>query len=480
VGAAAAVVVVGAATIVVVRPFGGAAPSGAGELDNGAATSLVSLSRRDLSSQTQVSATLGYAGPSAISVPAGTAPASVLQAQQAVASARTSVESAQATLAADARVLGEARATLAADRRKQSIDCSGADAAESPGSSASGSGTSPCATDAQAVAAGEQTVAADAQKVDGDRRAVASAQTALAGAEQSLAAADSSAAVYGQTSVYTWLPAVGTVVRRGQELYAIGGDPTLLLYGAVTPWRSFAAGMSPGRDVEELNANLRALGYGHTEGSAFTGDTAAAIAALQTAHGVAATGRLLLGSVAFEAGAVRVTAVTPTLGAPVQAGKVLDVTSMRRQVSIELDAAQQAEIKVGDPVTITLPDNTTAAGRVSFVGTVATTPSSNNGQDSTPTIEVDITPTHPAETGRLDQAPVDVSITTATVKNVLAVPVSALLALAGGGYAIERAEAGGARRLVPVSMGLFDDADGLVEVSGSGLAAGQRVVVPAA
>ena len=37
----------------------------------------------------------------------------------------------------------------------------------------------------------------------------------------------------------------------------------------------------------------------------------------------------------------------------------------------------------------------------------------------------------------------------------------------------------GARdHLVPVSLGLFDDADGLVQVSGSGLAAGQRVVVP--
>jgi hypothetical protein len=32
--------------------------------------------------------------------------------------------------------------------------------------------------------------------------------------------------------------------------------------------------------------------------------------------------------------------------------------------------------------------------------------------------------------------------------------------------------------LVAVTTGLFDDADGLVQVSGPGSAAGQRVVVP--
>jgi hypothetical protein len=116
---------------------------------------------------------------------------------------------------------------------------------------------------------------------------------------------------------------------------------------------------------------------------------------------------------------------------------------------------------------------------VSYVGTVATTPSSDNGQNQTPTVEVDVAPLRPAETGRLDKAPVDVSITTATVRNVLAVPVNALLALASGGYAVEQVEADGTRRLLRVELGLFDDADGLVEVSGPSLAAGQRVVVPA-
>jgi hypothetical protein len=137
-------------------------------------------------------------------------------------------------------------------------------------------------------------------------------------------------------------------------------------------------------------------------------------------------------------------------------------------------------VKVGDPVDVTLPDNSTTTGRVSTVGSVATTPSADQGNgSSTPTIEVDVSLDHPAATGTLDQAPVSVSITTATVRNVLVVPVNALLALASGGYAVEEVASDGTHRLVRVELGLFDDADGLVQVTGTGLRPGRRIVVPA-
>jgi hypothetical protein len=238
-------------------------------------------------------------------------------------------------------------------------------------------------------------------------------------------------------------------------------------------------GMSVGADVAELNGNLR--GYGAPSGDAFSVVTTLAIERFQSEHHVPATGQLPLGSVVFEPGAVRVTVVTPTEGSPVQAGPVLGITSTRRVVTIALDASQQSSVKVGDPVLITLPNNSTTPGHVSYVGTVATVPTDNgNGNgSSSPTIEVDVTADRPAATGRLDQAPVDVSITTAMIRNVLAVPVSALLALAGGGYAVEEVEPSGVHQLVGVSVGLFDDAAGVVQVSGSALAAGQRVVVPA-
>jgi hypothetical protein len=86
--------------------------------------------------------------------------------------------------------------------------------------------------------------------------------------------------------------------------------------------------------------------------------------------------------------------------------------------------------------------------------------------------------TDPAATGSGDQVPVEVSITTGSVSNALVAPVDALLALSGGGYAVEVAEAHGVHQLVPVSLGLFDDADGLVQVIGQGLSVGQKVVVP--
>jgi hypothetical protein len=96
---------------------------------------------------------------------------------------------------------------------------------------------------------------------------------------------------------------------------------------------------------------------------------------------------------------------------------------------------------------------------------------------STTTIPAYIALAHPRVAGGLDQAPVEVAITTSRAARALIVPVGALLALAGGGYAVETVDARGAHHLVPVTTGLFDDADGLVQVSGA-LSAGEHVVVP--
>jgi hypothetical protein len=114
------------------------------------------------------------------------------------------------------------------------------------------------------------------------------------------------------------------------------------------------------------------------------------------------------------------------------------------------------------------------------VGKVATIASNDSGGpgSATPTVPVTIRTASPTATGGLDQAPVLVEITTATVHDALTVPVNALLALAGGGYAVEVVDPAGTHHLVTVSPGLFDDAAGLVQVTGSGLSDGQHVVVP--
>jgi peptidoglycan hydrolase-like protein with peptidoglycan-binding domain len=331
------------------------------------------------------------------------------------------------------------------------------------------------------VASDETSVSSAEQKVIADRGTVATGRVTLAAAERSVAAAEASATGHEAAAAYTMLPSAGTVVRRGKALYALDGQPVLLLYGRLTAWRAFRSAMSAGRDVAELNANLRALGYARgLAGDAFTSATAQAIVALQAAHGLPHTAVLPLGSVVFKPGPVRVTSVTPTVGQAVQAGPVLTVSSTRHEVAIKLDAAQQAEVKVGDPVTVTLPDNSTTPGRVASVGKVASASSSGSDSgSSTTTIDVTVRLSHQAAAGQLVQAPVSVSITTASVKNALVVPVNALLALAGGGYAIEVVDRAGLHRLLPVTLGLFDDAQGLVQVSGSGVQAGQRVVVPA-
>jgi peptidoglycan hydrolase-like protein with peptidoglycan-binding domain len=275
------------------------------------------------------------------------------------------------------------------------------------------------------------------------------------------------------------------VIARGQSLFALSGHPTVLMYGSVVPTRAFVAGMSAGKDVAALNANLAALGYGTgSSGETFSAATGAAIGAFQSSHGMEVTGELPLGSVVFQGGPVRVTRVIPELGAGVTPGPVLGVTATRPQVTIALSAAQQSSVKVGDRVSITLPNQQTTAGVISSVGTVAKAPakagaggSPENGEEGGPTIEVDVTPSEPRALGHLDEAPVSVSITTASVPGALAVPVDALLALAGGGYAVE-VVADGVHRLEAVTLGLFDDAEGLVQVSGRGVSAGQRVVVP--
>jgi peptidoglycan hydrolase-like protein with peptidoglycan-binding domain len=474
-----------AAVVVLIAtdPFDSSAKSGGGVGDNATATSLATVRSQSLSSQTQVSGTLGYADSSSIRAPSGTAPSAVSQAEQWVTNAQGMLQTARASLAADSETLTDHQATVSAARAKEAVDCAGDNAAESASSgspSSGGGGSGLCASDVQAVSTAEQGSTGAAMKVKGDRSQVSSAEKQLASAESSLSTARSAATLYGQSSTFTKLPSVGQIIRRGQSLYEISSQSVVLLYGSVLPTRAFIAGMSAGSDVGELNSNLDALGYGQgLTGDTFSAATTAAIRAFQSAHGLTVTGELLLGSVVFEPGAVRVTSVTPTVGQAVTPGPVLAITSTARQVKVALDASQQASIKVGDQVTITLPDNQTTPGRITYVSSVATSSSSKAGEEeSAPTIEVDATPTDPAATGRLDQAPVNVSITTESVQGALVVPVDALLALAGGGYAVEVAE-GRVHRLVAVTVGLFDDADGLVQVSGQGLSAGQRVVVPA-
>jgi len=295
-------------------------------------------------------------------------------------------------------------------------------------------------------------------------------------------------------TAYTALPATGTAVNRGQRLYEVDGTQVMLFYGARPAWRSLSEWVLPGPDVAQLDRNLIALGFGKylTVSDYYTAATAYAVGRWQQAAGLPVTGTVPLGQVVFAPGAIRVTAVAAVLGSPPQPGaQVLTATSTAPVVTAQLPVAQEYLVRSGQQVTVTLPDGvTTTPGTVAAVSSVATAPS-GSGQDSgsqpspgsgrgQESVAMTVQLNRPLAAGGFDQAPVSVSIVAAHVSAVLAVPVSALVALAGGGYAVEVVHGAGTavtRQLVAVQTGMFSST--LVQVSGAGIAAGQRVEVPA-
>jgi hypothetical protein len=170
---------------------------------------------------------------------------------------------------------------------------------------------------------------------------------------------------------------------------------------------------------------------------------------------------------------------------------VLSATSATPVVLAELPVGQEYLVKRGDRVSVTLPDGvTTTAGVVTAIAAEASANSNpqDNGQQppgasqsqgpggSQATVQVTVRLFHPRAAGNLDQAPVTVNIVSAQANNVLAVPVNALVALSGGGYAVTVVH-GSASHLVAVQTGLITST--LVQVSGAGLSQGEQVQVPA-
>jgi hypothetical protein len=303
------------------------------------------------------------------------------------------------------------------------------------------------------------------------------------------------------TQTFTSLPQAGQVIRQGQVLYQTNETPVVLLYGSVPAYRDLSEGMTGG-DVQELNTDLVKLGYataaalGPTSGwDYFSSETAYALGLLQSHLGLTMTGSLPLGQAVFLPSAIQVTGLGTTAvpGGPATAGStVLTASSLTPVVTIDLDASLQSEVTVGNKVSITLPDGSVTPGVISQVSTVASSSSSSSGNSgngngggngngsgnggSGATVTVLVSLSDPAAAGHLNQAPVQVTITTGSASNVLIVPVDALLAQPGGGYAVEVTGPGG-HHLVAVTPGLFDDAAGTVQVTGN-LTPGQRVVVP--
>jgi peptidoglycan hydrolase-like protein with peptidoglycan-binding domain len=159
---------------------------------------------------------------------------------------------------------------------------------------------------------------------------------------------------------------------------------------------------------------------------------------------------------------------------------VLSSTSTQQIVQLEVKPEQQQLAHAGEHVQVLLPGGGTAGGRITSVGTVASSPSggggaegkgSGSGEPAESTIGITVTLDRPV--AHLDEAPVSVELVKSIRRDVLTVPATALIGTAGGGYAIEALE-GGRRRPVPVVPGMF--AGGYVQVEGPGVREGMTVV----
>ena len=277
-------------------------------------------------------------------------------------------------------------------------------------------------------------------------------------------------AINQASGTYTELPDEGDKVGCGDVFYRVDDKPVLLLCGTTPAYRDLYAG-DKGSDVRALNRNL------HIPGDRFTAETSARLAALRRARGLDATGSLALGDAVFLPASARIAKVSGRLGGAAQpGGQVALATSDSLEVQVQLDASQQGQVKKGDRAQISLPGNESVTGRVRRLGRIART-AGNDGDVAGATIPVYIGLDNPGKARGLDRAPVRAQITTAGVKSALSVPVTAIIGKSGDGFAVEVVRGDGRRELVAVELGLFDTADGRVQVDGD-LRAGDQVVVP--
>jgi peptidoglycan hydrolase-like protein with peptidoglycan-binding domain len=271
----------------------------------------------------------------------------------------------------------------------------------------------------------------------------------------------------------------GATVERGDELYRVDERPVTLLFGVVPMYRELAPGDS-GVDVRQLETNLATLGYdGFTVDGAYTASTADAVRAWQADIGAERTGTVARRDVVFLPAGGRVDALDVSVGDVVRPGApVLDIAGTDRVVNFEADLDDRDRFDVDTKVTVVLPGRE-LAGTVSAMRVVKVA-SGESGEgvgggstDSESIVQVEIALARTPD--ELVGTPVEVIVAIDERADVLLVPVSALLALAEGGYGLEVMGDDGTTKIVRVDTGLF--ADGNVEIRGAGITEGTVVGV---
>ncbi|MFD5145675.1 peptidoglycan-binding protein [Streptomyces sp. NPDC058401] len=295
----------------------------------------------------------------------------------------------------------------------------------------------------------------------------------------------------------TWLPAVGAVVKVGQKLYEVDGQPVVLMAGDRPMWRDLGPGVPAGSDVEQLERNLLRLGHAKGLGLAadqkFTPDTATAVKRWQKSLGLPETGTVPLGAVTMlPPESVRVQQVGAQLGAAPGSSSVMTVTREDLVVTVRPAENQLSRFKPDGRVRIKTADGTAVEGRVrslirgSGPGSGAEDgsggPGGGSGEGSGgpggARTTVTIVPDDQQQAQRAGQSAVTVTVVGDTAEHALIVPVTALLALDGGGYGVRVSDGpapGPTPRLVKVQLGLIADAK--AQITGD-VRPGAQVVIP--
>ncbi len=272
--------------------------------------------------------------------------------------------------------------------------------------------------------------------------------------------------------IITWLPSAGVVVARGEELYRVDDSPVAILYGDLPMYRTLKDdGVTPllsGRDVDLVAENLTRLGYydGPTDGTSYGRALSDAVATWQEACGLVGTGVLAPTDVVVTRGPVRIEQVIAQVGGDA-AGETMTLTSTEKIIVLQATPEIAKSLAPGASVLVTLVDGTRVRAGVVSLGQQAVSAE----VEGPPTVPVTVEVHRPKDVARAALGPVTAQFTTASATDVLSVPVTALLALSGGGYALERPD----ETLVPVTLGMI--VDGLVEVEG--IEAGATVVIAA-
>ncbi|MFI5891220.1 efflux RND transporter periplasmic adaptor subunit [Actinoplanes sp. NPDC051513] len=270
----------------------------------------------------------------------------------------------------------------------------------------------------------------------------------------------------------TWLPTAGATVGRGKTLYKLDNKAVVLLYGTLPAYRTLRSGVK-GADVRQFEKNLWALGYrGFTVDERYTAATADAVEEWQDDLGLSETGTVETSQIWYAPTAVRIDSRSAENGAVVQPGaELLKYTGTALVATVDLTMDSQRLAKQGAAVRVGMPDGKDLPGKIVKVGT--TVQEGQGDQEDTTLIEVTIS--FSGAPKGMDDAAVSVDFVASERKDVLTVPVAALLALAEGGYGVQVVD-GATTKIVAVETGLF--ADGKVEITGDGLAAGTKVGMP--